>query len=81
MVNGKKCVNVSGNDLMCRIEPNCMKRLLKKNGCRAVYMKGREYKGFVGISEETIQSKKELDYWLELALDVSKRAKASEKKR
>jgi hypothetical protein len=58
-----------------------MKRLLKKNGCRAVYMKGREYKGFVGISEETIQSKKELDYWLELALDFSKRAKASEKKR
>jgi hypothetical protein len=33
-------------------------------------MKGREYKGYVYINEEGIKTKKDLDYWIQLALRV-----------
>jgi hypothetical protein len=44
-------------------------------------MKGREYKGYVYISEEGIKSKEDFDYWISLALDFNKRAKATKKRK
>ena len=46
-----------------------------------VKMKGREYKGYVYISEEGIKTKKDLAYWISLALDFNKLAKSSKKKK
>jgi len=44
-------------------------------------MKGREYKGYVYINEEGIKTKKDLDYWVGLALEFNKLAKSSKKKK
>jgi len=44
-------------------------------------MKGREYKGYVYVSEEGIKTKKDLAYWITLALDFNKLAKSSKKKK
>ena len=81
MVNGKMCVNVSGDDLMVRIDPEVYNIVIKRKGTRPMKMKGQEYKGFVYISEEGMKSKKDFDYWVGLALDFNKRAKASKKKK
>lgn len=77
MVNGKMCVSAGKNRLMCRIDPAIHEEALKKKGCRTVIMKGREYKGYVFVSEEGMSNRKDFDYWIGLALDYNKRAKAS----
>lgn len=81
MVNGKMCISISGNELMCRFDPELYEVVIKKKGCRPVIMGGREYKGYVYINEEGIKTKSDFDYWIGLALDFNKKAKASKKKR
>ncbi len=44
-------------------------------------MKGWVYMGFVYVKEEQIKTRKDLDYWVGLALDFNTRAKASKKKK
>jgi len=38
-------------------------------------------KGFVFIDSEGTRTKKDLEYWINLALDLNKRAKPSKKKK
>jgi hypothetical protein len=51
-----------------------------KDGCRALVMKGREYKGFVYVDEDCMQTKSDFNYWISHALDFNKKAKTSLKK-
>jgi len=44
-------------------------------------MGGREYKGYVYVSDGAIKTKKDFDYWISLALAFNKLAKSSKKKR
>ena len=81
MVNGKMCISAGNDRIMCRIDPAVHEESIKKKGCRTVVMKGREYKGYVYVNQEAIKSKKDLDYWIGLALDFNKRAKASKPRR
>lgn len=34
MVDDKMCISVSGNEIMCRIDPLLHDELVEKNGCR-----------------------------------------------
>ena len=79
MVNGKMCVSVSGDEMMCRFDPALQEEVADKKGFRPMIMKGREYKGYCYISEDGIKSKKDFNYWIGLCLDFNKRAKASKK--
>ncbi len=82
MVNGKMCISVSGMErIMCRIDPAMYDSLIEMNGCREVVMGGRTMKGFVYVYEDAIKTKKQLDYWVKLALDFNKHAKASKKRK
>jgi len=80
IVDGKMCISVSDDKIMCRIDPALHNVAIEKNGCRTVEMGGRQYKGYVYISEEGLKTKKNFDYWIGLALDFNKRAKASVKR-
>ena len=80
MVNGKMCVSVSGDEMMCRFDPGLQEEVAEKRGFRSMIMKGREYKGFGYVNEEGIKSKKDFDYWINLCLSFNKVAKASKKK-
>lgn len=71
MVNGKMCVSAGKNRLMCRIDPAGHDEAVKKKGCRTVVMKGRQYRGYVHVSEDVVQSDAELRYWIGLALDYN----------
>lgn len=79
MVNGKMCVTVCDDEIMCRIDPAIHEEAIQKKGCRTLKMKEREYKGYVYVNENNIKTKKDLDYWVGLALDFNKRAKTSKK--
>jgi TfoX/Sxy family transcriptional regulator of competence genes len=81
MVNNKMCVTAGDDRIMCRIDPAVHEEAIAIEGCRTVIMKGRAYKGFVYVNEEAIKTRKQLDYWVNLALDFNQRAKASVKKK
>jgi hypothetical protein len=79
MVNGKMCVCVSGENLMCRFDLALTEEVAEKNGFQPMIMKGREYKGYCYISPEGIKTKKDFEYWVNLCLDFNERAKSSKK--
>jgi TfoX/Sxy family transcriptional regulator of competence genes len=81
MVNGKMCITAGDNKIMCRIDPAIHEEVVNRKNCETVRMRGREYKGYVYVNEGNIATKKELDYWIELALEFNKHAKASKRKK
>ena len=81
MVNDKMCVCVSGENLMCRFDPNLQEEVAEKNGYQPMIMKGKEYKGYCYIDPTGFKSKNEFEYWINLCLDYNERAKLSKKKK
>ena len=81
MVRGKMCVSVGKERIMCRIDPAIHDAALERKGCRTVVMKGRRYRGFVYVDAEAVKTKRELNYWIGLALEYNGRAQASPRKR
>ncbi|RYD58637.1 MAG: TfoX family protein [Sphingobacteriales bacterium] len=80
MVDGKMCVCVSGEELMCRIDPALYDELIEKPGVREMEMKGKIMKGYVYVSPDVIKTNKDFRYWIDLCLAFNKHAKASAKK-
>ena len=81
MVNDKMCVGVLNDDLMVRIDPDVYEVALERRGCREMDFTGRPMKGFVFVESDGIKSKKDLEYWLSLALEYNKKAKSSKRKK
>jgi TfoX/Sxy family transcriptional regulator of competence genes len=77
MVNGKMCITVGKDRIMCRIDPALHETALAKNGIKTMVMRGREYKGYVYVPEESIKSQSDFDYWITLALAYNNIAKSS----
>lgn len=80
MYNGKMCVGIIKSDLMCRIDPETHGTAITKKGCRTMDFTNRPMIGYVLIDESGMKSKADFEYWIGLALDFNKRAKASKKK-
>ena len=81
MVNGKMCISAGDDKIMCRIDPAIHDEVIKRKGCETVTMRGREYKGYVYVNGAAFKTKRELDYWIGLALDFNKRAKSSKERK
>ena len=81
MVNGKMCVCVAGDELLCRIGAEAMEKVLDENGVRQMIMKDQPSKDFVYVSEEAFHHQKDFNRWITLALDFNPKAKASKKKK
>jgi TfoX/Sxy family transcriptional regulator of competence genes len=81
MVNNKMLVAAGADRMMCRFDPTLHEEITKTKACAPVMMRGREYKGFVHVSDEHIKDKREFDYWIELALAYNETAKASKARR
>ncbi len=79
MVDNKMCITAGADRIMCRIDPAIHEEAIKRKGCSTVIMRGREYKGYVHVNEDSIKNKKDFNYWFGLALDYNKIAKASKK--
>jgi TfoX/Sxy family transcriptional regulator of competence genes len=81
MVEGKMCLSTGDDELMCRIDHVLHDSLIQKPGVRTLEMKGKPYIGYIKVKEEVLKTKKQLDYWVGLALEFNKKAKASPKKK
>ena len=79
MVNGKMCINVSHDDIMCRIDPSEHTALMEKSHTREMIMKGKMLKGYLYVEPEGIKTKKQLDFWIQKCLGFNQRAKSSKK--
>ena len=80
MVNDKMCVGVEKDRLMVRLDPAMYDEVMEKDGCKPMDFTGRVMKGFVFVDADVLSTKKKLDYWVQLALEYNKIAKASKKK-
>lgn len=81
MVNDKMCVGVRADDIMARIDPEMFEAAIKKEGCMPMEMKGKLMKGFVFVNEAALKTTKQLNYWVQLALEYNPTAKSSKKKK
>ena len=81
MVNGKMCISVGNDELMCRISPDVFESVLERNGCRPMIHGNRTMKGFVFVSEVGYRRQKDFNYWIDLAVDYNKEAKPAKKKK
>lgn len=81
MINGKMCVGIVKDDLMCRIDPALYEDALEKTGCRPMDFTGRPMKGWIFVDDEGMRKDKDLEYWINLALDFNSKAKSSKKKK
>jgi len=67
------------DELMARIDPAVYDAALQRPGCREMNFTGKPMKGFVFIGPEGIATPKDLNYWVNLALEFNPKAKASKK--
>ena len=81
MVNGKMCVGIIKDEMMCRIDPAIHETEIEKQGCRTMDFTKRPMKGYVMIDDTGMKTKKEFDYWINLCLEFNTKAKSSKKKK
>jgi len=60
MVDGKMCVCVSGDEMLCRIGAAEVEKAVEQNGIRQMINDGRVIKDYVYVSEEAHLHKKDL---------------------
>jgi len=81
MYNAKMCVGIIKDELMCRIDPDLHETAISKTGCRTMDFTKRPMKGYIMVDATGLKTKNDLNYWIGLALDFNKKAKASRKRK
>ncbi len=81
LVNEKMLVVVEEERLMVRFNPDLSEEVMEKEGCSPMDFTGRVMKGFAFVDIDALNTTKKLEYWIQLALEYNKVAKASKKKK
>jgi TfoX/Sxy family transcriptional regulator of competence genes len=81
MVNDKMCVGIEKERLMIRLDPMNYEELLDMEGVKPMDFTGKVMKGFVFVDIDALNTKKKLDFWIQLALEYNKIAKVARKKK
>lgn len=81
MYNDKMCVGIIKDELMCRINPDFHEKAIEMTGCRTMDFTKRPMRGYVLIDSSGLRSQKELDFWINLALEFNQLAKSSKKRK
>ena len=79
MVDGKMCVCISGDNLLCRFNPALQEEVAGKTGYEEMLMKGKSLSGYCYVHPEGFKKEKDFEYWMNLCLDYNSQAKASKK--
>jgi TfoX/Sxy family transcriptional regulator of competence genes len=74
MVDGKMCVTVGKDRIMCRIDPDAHEDAVTRAGCEPMVMRGKELRGYVRVSEQALRSSAAFDHWMRMAIDYNPRA-------
>lgn len=81
LVNGKMCVCVNQDELLCRIGHDRVVEELEKGNARQMLMNGRASKDFVYVALADVKGIRELAYWIDLCLQFNPQAKMAKKKK
>ena len=81
MVNDKMCIGVEKERLMVRFDPAKYDEVMEKEGSKPMDFTGKVMKGFAFVDADVLTTRKKLEYWVNLALEYNKIAKASKKKK
>lgn len=85
-LDDKMCVgididkSVNENRLVARIGQTAVNSALKKNVCSEFNLTGKPLKNFVFVNSSGIDSDKDLEDWIQLAIDFNPFAKNSKRK-
>ncbi|MBS1682457.1 MAG: TfoX/Sxy family protein [Bacteroidetes bacterium] len=79
IINEKMCINVSGDNLMCRFDPGLTEEIVTRKGFLPMIMKGKEYKGYCYVEPTGFKNNKDFEFWINLCLDFNDKAKSSKK--
>jgi TfoX/Sxy family transcriptional regulator of competence genes len=77
MVDDKMCVAVRPDSIMVRIDPVMSEGVMEKEGVAPMVHTGRVMEGFVFVDEGVLKTKRQLEYWVGLALEYNPRARSS----
>ncbi|MES2850158.1 MAG: TfoX/Sxy family protein, partial [Bacteroidota bacterium] len=80
MVDDKMCVGVESERMMVRLDPENYDDVMEKEGCHPMDFTGKVMKGYVFVDIDVLKTKKQLDYWIQLALAYNAKARSSKKK-
>jgi len=81
MVNGKMCVSVGDDEVMCRIDPAQHDEAAEQNDVREMMRSGKALKGFIFAGPAATKTKKDLQRWVDMSLGYNSQAKATKKKK
>lgn len=82
MVNGKMCIGIFNDEMLCRIDPALREDLLERQGTSVMkFRQGRPMKGLVLVDSSGMNSIKDFEFWITQCLDYNKIAKRSKKKK
>ncbi len=80
MVNGKMCVCARRTGgLMVRFDPELTDTIMEKEGCTPMVHSGKAMRGFAFVDADMLRTKKQLAYWVGIALEYNQFAKSSKK--
>ena len=74
MVDGKMCVTVGADRIMCRIDPDDHDAAVARPGCTPMVMRGREIRGYVRVGQDALRTPAALGKWVRMAVDYNPRA-------
>lgn len=81
MVNDKMCVGVRPDKMMVRIDPATSDAVVEAEaGAEVMIHGGKEMKGFIFVDQEVLNTQKQLQHWIKMALKFNANAKSSRKK-
>lgn len=71
MVNGRMCLGVRGDQMMCRIGPDMMESVMRRDGCAPLRMKRKTSLRMIMVEESGMSTKRDFDFWVNLALEFN----------
>ncbi len=71
MVNGRMCLGVRGDEMMCRIGPDSIESVLRREGCAPLRMKRKTSLNMIMVDESAMKTKKDFNFWIDLALEFN----------
>ncbi|HEY0055762.1 MAG TPA: TfoX/Sxy family protein [Pedobacter sp.] len=81
LINGKMCISVSEENLMCRFDPDITQDIAERPGFLPMVMKGKELKGYCYVEPLGLKKNADFEYWINLCLEFNPRAKSSKKQK
>ncbi|HAY3536957.1 TfoX/Sxy family protein [Elizabethkingia anophelis] len=76
LVNGKMCINISGDNLMCRYHPDIEDEVAEKIGFLPMIMRGKQLSVYCYVESEGFRKADDFNYWINICLDYNSVAKS-----